>query len=173
MKIANIIRKFSPSAFFIAMLLPASNALAVGELTCTASADITYSPGLRLFEQQTDITFDASYSGCLSLTGSTITSGGRSGSFSGPRSCLALPPSGSALVEINWSDGQVSIVDATTQSTDVAGQTVHLLSGPIISGPFTGKIFNEQLVQASLDLLSCLVAPGATSQTGVGVAEVL
>lgn len=164
---------FIPATFFAAMTLPASNAFAVGELTCTASSDISYSPGLRLFEQETDVTFDVNYSGCTSLTGSSITGGSRSGSFTGPRSCLTLPPSGSATVEIYWSNGQTSVVDATTQSTDVGGQTVHLLSGPIISGPFAGKTFSEEIVQASLDLLSCLTAPGVESQTGVGVAEIL
>ncbi|MCW8126720.1 hypothetical protein [Microbulbifer halophilus] len=169
MKITNLIK----ISILICAVLPFSKAFAVGELTCTASADITYSPGLRLFEQQTDITFDVGYSGCTSLTGSTITGGSRSGSFTGSRSCLALPASGSATIEIYWDDGQTSVVDATTQSTDAAGQTVHILTGPIISGPFAGKIFSEELVQASLDLLSCLVAPGVESQTGVGTAQIL
>lgn len=169
MKTINVIKIFA--LLFVA--LPFNSAFAVGELTCTASADISYSPGLRLFSQQTDINFDVDYSGCTSLTGSTITGGSRSGSFTGSRSCLALPPSGSATIEIYWDNGQTSVVDATTQSTDAAGQTVHLLTGPIISGPFAGLTFSEQLVQASLDLLSCLVAPGVESQTGIGVVEIL
>ncbi|WP_250461299.1 hypothetical protein [Microbulbifer litoralis] len=160
-------------ALAISLALPSGNALAVGELTCVASSEISYSPGLRLFTQQTDITFDTGYSGCTSLTGSPIISGSRSGSFSGPRSCLALPPSGSALVEVTWSNGQISVVDATSQSTDAAGQTIHLITGPIISGPFTGRTFNEQIVQASLDLLYCLTAPGVTFQSGTGVMEIL
>lgn len=181
MKTATLLKYFSAwrssavAAFVViaGMALPASQALAVGELTCVATSEVTYSPGLRLFTQETNITFDANYTGCVSLTGSTITSGSRSGSFIGPRSCLALPPSGSGPLEVNWSNGESSLVDATSQSTDVGGQTVHLITGPIISGAFAGKMFNEQIVQASLNLLYCLIAPGITSQTGTGVVEIL
>ncbi|MFD1215959.1 hypothetical protein [Microbulbifer celer] len=169
MKTSKLIKAFA----FLFSALPLSQAFAVGELTCTASADISFSPGLRLFTQQTDINFDVNYSGCTSLTGSTITGGSRSGSFTGDRSCLALPASGSATIEVYWDNGQTSVVDATTQSTDAAGQTVHILTGPIISGPFAGLTYNEELVQASLDLLSCLVAPGVQSQTGIGVVTIL
>jgi hypothetical protein len=161
-----------------ATLVPIEKAFAIGELTCVADSTVNFNPGLRIQEQSITTTFNVNYSSCTSLTGSIITSGNRNGSFIGTRSCLLLPPAGTAEFTVQWSNGQSSVINGTSQSVEVAGQTVHLLNGPVIAGEFFGKTYSEQVVQTALDLndplvlLDCLFPPGILSQTGVGLMEI-
>jgi hypothetical protein len=138
-----------------------------GDLACVVSSDVEFDPGLTLKPTLQTITYDVSYSGCTSLTGSPITSGNRAGSFQGVRSCLALPPSGNQNFPVHWNTNQTSTVTGTTQSVDVAGQTIHTITGSVTNGPFTGDTWVETVVQPSLSLLDCL-DDGVTSQSGTG-----
>ncbi|MFF5900133.1 hypothetical protein ACFY8O_29975 [Streptomyces argenteolus] len=140
------------------------------ELTCTAASTVTYSPGLTLAPTLQTVTFDVSYSGCTSPLGTSgVTSGSRHGSFQDIRSCLALPASATQSFPVDWNAGASSQVSGTTQSVDAAGQVVHIIIGPVMTGQFAGDTYVEEINQASLDLLQCALGTGVKSQTGVGV----
>jgi hypothetical protein len=147
---------------------PSVASAGVGDFTCTAGSVTTFSPGLLLQERQQNISFNVGYGNCLSTTEPKITSGTRSGSFSGPRGCLSAPPSGTSTFTVTWNTGQTSDVTAVSGGYDVAGQTVHTLTGTVIGGLFTGSAFVEAIPQVSLNLLGCLSGPGVQSQTGLG-----
>jgi hypothetical protein len=142
--------------------------------TCTASSQATFSPGLQLLPTTQDIAFNAGYSNCVTPGHPEITSGVRSGTFTGPRGCLSiLPPSASGTFVVTWNTGQTSTVTFTQTGQDVAGQTVLTATGTVTSGLFLGASFTEVLTQASLDLTACLIPPGVQSQSGVGTLVVL
>ncbi|MFI1013135.1 hypothetical protein [Streptomyces sp. NPDC020965] len=141
---------------------------AVGDFTCTTSAQITHSPGLLLQPRMQHQTFDVGYSNCVSTSQPTITSGTRSGSTDAVSSCLDLPYTGPATNTITWNTGQSSTFVGTMTLQFIAGQTVFTWTGTITSGLFTGAGFTEVLSQNSLNLLACAIPPGVTSQTGVG-----
>lgn len=149
-------------------IAPAAAQAAVGDLVCTATSTTTFSPGLTLVPTTQSITFSVQYSGCTSTNGVTVTGGSRSGSFTGVRSCLSVPPSGSGSVTVTWNDATTSTIDGTSQSVDVGGQSVHTLTGPVTSGRLSGDTFVEEITQASLNLLTCATT-GVTSQSGIGV----
>jgi hypothetical protein len=155
-----------------AIVLPAVPASAVIDLTCTASSNVTFSPGLLLVERQQTITFNVGYNNCISLSHPEITSGTRSGMFNGPRGCLSLPPSAPTTVTLTWNTGATSTASVTGTGQDVGGQTVHTLTGTVTSGVFTGALFVEVITQAAINLLQCLTPPGVTGQSGVGVLEI-
>ncbi|WP_027343145.1 hypothetical protein [Hamadaea tsunoensis] len=146
---------------------PTPVSAAVGDLVCTASGTTTFSPGLTLTPRTQDIDFDIAYSGCTSTNGATVTSGGRSGSFTGVRGCLTIPPSASGTVVVTWNDSTTSTISGTSQSVDTGGQTVITLTGTVQSGRFAGDEFIEVLTQSSLDLLTCATT-GVTTQTAAG-----
>lgn len=152
----------------LAALAPAAPAAAApGDLLCTATSVITYSPGLTLTPSPQLVTWDVKYSGCTSTTGAAVSGGGRQGHVTNTRGCLALPASISGTRTITWDDNTTSTVDSTGQATDVAGQTVYTITGTVTAGRFLGDTFTEIIVQASLDPIACATT-GVKSQTGVG-----
>jgi hypothetical protein len=151
----------------------AAPANAIGP-TCTASSQTTFSPGLTLTPTTQDITFAAGFSNCLTPGRPDITSGTRTGSFTGPRSCLSpLPPPSNGTFVVTWNTTQTSTIIGTVTAQDVAGQTVHTITGTVTSGLFTGSAYTEVIAQTSLDLLSCITPPGVRSQSGLGTLTIL
>ncbi len=170
----NVLSRFVAPVLLVLSLaaLPVGSARAVGDLVCTVASETSFNPALKPYSQQTHVTFSADYNGCISLSRPDITSGLREGSYDGPRSCLALPPNGQAQFTVVWNTNEVSVVDGTTQSVDVAGQTVHTITGTVLSGPFAGRTYIEEVNQLSLSLLNCLLGPGIPNQTGIGVVTI-
>lgn len=156
-----------------ALVGAAAPASAVGP-TCTASSQSTFSPGLLLTPSTQDIAFTAGFSNCLTPGRPDVTSGTRSGTFTGSRGCLSiLPPSANLTFVVEWNTGETSTVQGTATGQDVAGQTVHTITGTVTGGLFTGSSYTEVMTQASLNLLQCLAPPGVQSQTGLGTLTVL
>lgn len=142
--------------------------------TCTASSQTTFSPGLTLSSTTQDINFTAGFSNCLTPGRPDVTSGTRTGAFTGPRSCLSpLPPPSNGTFLITWNTKETSTVIGTVTANDVAGQTVHTITGTVTSGLFTGSSYTEVIAQTSLDLLTCLTPPGVQFQSGLGTLVVL
>lgn len=154
-------------------ILSAAPAQAVGP-TCTASSQATFSPGLILTPTAQDITFTAGFSNCITPGRPDVTSGTRSGTFTGPRGCLSvLPPTSNGTFKVTWNTGETSTVTGTVAAQDVAGQTVQTITGTVTTGLFVGAAYTEVIAQTSLDLLSCLTPPGVRSQSGLGTLTVL
>lgn len=145
---------------------------AIGDLTCNVTSKVTYDPPLTNTPKKTDITFDATYKNCYSLTGSTVTSGSRSGHFTDDsRSCLDAPLDGvQQEFTVHWDDKRNSTVSGTAQGGDVLVGTAHTLTGPVTDGEFDGDTFTEFVVQAPTDLSDCvpLLGEGVATQTGIG-----
>lgn len=154
-------------------VIGSSSAQAAGP-TCTASSQTTFSPGLTLTPSTQDIAFTAGYSNCITPGRPDVTSGTRSGTYTGERGCLSLlPPSASGTFVVTWNTGEKSTVTGTQTGQDVAGQTVLTMTGTVTSGLFVGASFTEVLAQTNLDLLACLTPPGVQSQSGLGTLAVL
>ncbi|HEU5469858.1 MAG TPA: hypothetical protein VFV67_04340 [Actinophytocola sp.] len=156
------------AVFGVTMLAgPGPAAATVGDLACTVSSTITYSPGITLTPSNQTVTWSVQYSGCTSTTGATVTTGSRGGSITRERSCLAVEPPLDGTRTITWNDATTSVVDSTGLAVDAGGQTVYTITGTVISGRFTGDTFLEVVTQSSLNLLACATT-GVTSQTGTG-----
>lgn len=144
----------------------------IGDLTCNVTSKVTYDPPLTNTPKETHITFDATYKDCYSLTGSTVTSGSRSGHFTDDsRSCLDVPLGGEQQeFTVQWDGERSSTVQGTAQGGDVLGATEHTLTGPVTDGEFDGGTFAEVVVQAPTNLLDCLplLGKGVATQTGAG-----
>jgi hypothetical protein len=152
-----------------AAVIPASPAAAaVGDLVCTASSMVTYSPGLTLTPSTQTITYNINYSGCTSTTGATVASGNRSGTATLTRSCLTLTPSIAFVNTVTWDDATTSTVSGTATEAYVAGQIVYGVIATVTAGRFNGDSVVESLAVSSLNLLACATT-GVTSETGIGV----
>jgi hypothetical protein len=139
-----------------------------GDLTCTVSSVVTYSPGLRLTTSTQYVTFDVHYGGCTSTTGATVSTADISGSYSAAFSCLTTPQPGDVAFTIPWNDSTTTDVEGTAAYTNVGGQSVYTTVGSAVGGRFNGDTYVEAITEASLDLRTCLTT-GVTSQTGTGV----
>ncbi|RZU49457.1 hypothetical protein EV385_1207 [Krasilnikovia cinnamomea] len=155
------------SVAFVA-LAAAPAAAAAGDLVCTVSKTVTFSPGVTFTPTSQTVTFSVSYSGCTSTTGAPVTSSGFSGQTTETRSCASLPPPQSATKTLVWDDSSTSTIEYTTTGVDTGGQTIYTRSGTVTAGRFTGDSFVEVTSQNSFDALACLTT-GVTSQTGTGV----
>ncbi|MEV0324312.1 hypothetical protein ACIBKX_37460 [Streptomyces sp. NPDC050658] len=145
---------------------------AVGDLTCNVSSTVTFDPPLTNTPRETDITFEATYENCQSLTGSTITSGSRSGSFTDVRSCLDAPLDGvQQEFAVHWDGKRSSTVNGTAQGGDILGVTEHTITGPVTGGEFAGDTFAEVVAQVPGNPLACLplIGSGIATQTGTGL----
>lgn len=149
------------------LAVPGSASGTAGDLACTVSSTITFSPGITFTPSTQTITWSVSYSGCTSTTGATVTTGGRGGSLTRQRGCLSAQPPWEGSVTIVWDDSTTSEIDATGEAADVGGQTVYTLIGTVTSGRFAGDTYVETVAQSSLNLLAC-ASTGVTSQTGAG-----
>jgi hypothetical protein len=154
--------------FGVAMLaVPGSAHAAVGDLVCTVSSTVSYSPGITLTSSTQTITWSVQYSGCTSTTGATVAVGSRGGNTTRARSCLAVQPPFDGPFTITWDDSTTSVIDGEGQAEDVGGQTVYTITGTVTSGRFAGDLIVEVVTQSSLNLLACATT-GVTSQTGTG-----
>lgn len=146
---------------------PASHAL-VGDMVCPAgNQTVSFSPGVTLTPQNVSVTFNAALGLCVSLTQPQITSGTSSGNVTVALDCLDLLSTTTGTQTFNWNDGQSSTLSFTRTVTNLNGQTVLTLTGPITAGLFTGRTAVFVIVQPALNLLACQTPQGLTSQSGV------
>lgn len=141
-------------------------------ITCDATSTVVFTPALTSEIQQTHVVYDVIYTNCVGSNNSHITGGSRSGSYDGMRSCSpVLPAAGLEQFPVFWETGNgrgpISTVDGTAQGADLGGQTIHNLTGPVTSGPFSRDQFTETITQTHPDITACNTS-GVTSQTGTG-----
>lgn len=154
------------------MVMPFSVGVAhadTGDITCTISSVVTYSPGMTLVSSPQNVTFDVHYNNCVSPSQPTITSANPTGSAVEDVGCLqGIVPPQSGTFTITWNTGQTSTFDYLTVEAQADGQDIYTTTATVTSGVFTGDTMEEIISENSPNLLNCLVPPGVTSQTGTG-----
>lgn len=129
-------------------------------LACLGTQDISWNPGLRLFNQLVTTSGSTSLNSCTDLGDPAITSG--SSSFSGPEetSCadLTSPPAGSE--EITWNTGAKTTFSWTASEivvTGAAGNLIVTITTDVESGRYAGQDIVYVLTSQSINLVDCLV----------------
>ncbi len=150
------------------LALPHAAYATAGDLACTSSSTITYSPGLTLTTTTQYVTYSVHYSGCTSTNGATVSSATIEGSYYASFSCLSLPSSTDVSATIPWNDTTTSYIEGTGTYTNVGGQSLYTTLGTTTSGRFAGDSFVEAITESTLNLLTCATT-GVTTQTGIGV----
>jgi hypothetical protein len=146
---------------------PAAHA-AVGDLTCTESESVSYSPGLLNTRRPVDVTVDNVLS-CTSLTDPAVTGGQVRATVLGlNRSCTDLAASGSGSYTITWNTGETSTIAYSRSANYVLGTLVIVETGTVTAGRFTGDAATHVVELLSLDLLACFADPGLTTAAGIG-----
>ncbi|GAA0457412.1 hypothetical protein GCM10009544_20020 [Streptomyces stramineus] len=67
---------------------------------------------------------------------------------------------------VKWSTGESSVIDATGNSTAVAGQVITTITGTVEKGRYQGRSVVQTVTLPQPDLLQCL-STGLTGATGV------
>lgn len=151
------------------LLVPASPAHAApGDLTCTETESVSYSPGLLTTRRPVDVSVHNVLS-CTSLTHPAVTQGHVLATIHDlERSCTDLAASGSGSYTITWNTGETSTIGYTRSANYVLGTLVIVENGTVTSGTFTGDSVTHVVELANLGLLACLAEPGLTSASGIG-----
>jgi hypothetical protein len=147
---------------------PAPAHAAPGDLTCTESESVTYSPGLLNTRRPVDVTVD-NVLWCASLTNPAVTGGRVRATVHGlDRSCTDLAAAGSGSYTITWNTGDTSRISYDRSANYVLGTLVIVENGTVTAGRFTGDSTTHVVELPSLDLLACLAEPGLTTASGTG-----
>ena len=151
------------------LALSSSSAYAApGDLTCTETESVTYSPGLVNTRRPVDVRVDNVLS-CTSLTDPAVTGGQVRATVPGlNRSCTDLAASGSGSYTITWNTGETSTIGYNRSANYVLGTLVIVETGTVTAGKFTGDSTTHVVELLSLNLLACLAEPGLTSVSGIG-----
>ena len=151
------------------LLSPLSPAQAApGDLTCTETESVSYSPGLLTTRRPVDVRVHNVLS-CTSLTEPAVTRGHVQATVPGlDRSCTDLAASGSGAYTITWNTGETSTISYDRSAGYVLGTLVIVESGTVTAGTFTGDSTTHVVELLTLDLLACLAEPGLTSASGLG-----
>lgn len=137
-------------------------------MVCPAgNQTVSFSPGVTLTPRSVSVSFHAALGVCASLTQPQITSGSSSGNVTVTLDCLDLLSTTTGTQTFRWSDGQSSTLSFTRTVTNVNGQTVITLTGPVTAGLFTGRTAVFTVTEPALDLTACQSPQGLTSQAGV------
>ncbi|MEU4577864.1 hypothetical protein ACBI99_06275 [Nonomuraea sp. ATR24] len=129
---------------------------------------LTFSPKLRLTEQNVTMTGTGTYPTCVS-SDPDITSGTSTISGQGSLGCLsgAMP----ATEVVTWNTGETSTISYTVTLNVVAGQSVFAVVGAVTAGKFAGDTVTSEgvtLEDPITPLLDCL-APGYGGSTGATI----
>ena len=133
------------------------------DAVCTGTQSGTYSPGLTLGPTTQDVTAHNSYVACAS---SRVHTGERIGANHQVLFCLDLAESSSGSTMITWDTGDASQFSFNRTVTHAGGNTVVAFTGLITAGLFAGDGAVEVVSDPDLNLLDCLMPPGATHRTG-------
>ncbi|HEU5469983.1 MAG TPA: hypothetical protein VFV67_04970 [Actinophytocola sp.] len=150
------------AAFTVFAIPSAAQADPIIDIVCVGVEEATFDPGLRLFEQDVDITSHIDYEECVSATidSGTTDSGGEDI----PLSCLSILFSSSGTWEIVWNTTDTSTFEFDYTVSQSGGQTIMTLIGTITAGEFTGSDAVMTLTGGSITQ-NCLFAPGVTENT--------
>lgn len=162
-----------PRIVALAVLTACTAALAAGVQSAGAatvatcllgSGTTTYSPGLTNTTRTTTVHVHEVFSGCVSLSHPTATSGTVDATLTRDASCTALLGGGNAVYTINWNDGTSTTFNATEPTERVQGQVVVLGTGAVTSGLYAGSAVTHDKVLTG-DLTACDTPQGLTSLT--------
>lgn len=136
-------------------------------LTCTATQQITYSPGMHLYTQTITTSGSLTYA-CVG----DVQSGTTGFTLTEDRNCLTLSaPDLDYLV--TWNDNTTSQIHVHATVVIADGQTVVTKTGTVTSGRFAGATTTEVLTGPVADVLACLSPSGLTSDTEYGTLEII
>lgn len=132
-------------------------------LQCTGTGGATYSPGLTLAAQNTNLTAVGTYV-CVGVPMSLVFAT-FDGTAAGFFSCTS--GAGTFAVTIGWSDGQSSEATGNFLLTVRGGVAVTVLNGTVNSGRFPGATvaFTFQVLLVD-NPLGCSAPPGIRSTSG-------
>ena len=139
-------------------------------VVCAGTETATYNPPLTNTQQEEQVTATTSYSPCVVLGVSGISSGT---AYSNPPirdlSCTALLGGGPSIRIINWSNGLSSTLSYTSNVNSVNGLLVVTMTGNISAGLFKGQsavgvVTVNNLSQA--DFLTACSGSGVVSLSG-------
>ncbi len=139
--------------------LAATPAHAIDTITCTGSAQTTFSPPIT--DQPSTVTFtsDFSYTPCIS-TVPGVTSGSRNITANVTRSCASLLETETVSSTINWNNGQSSTAQSTRVASLAGAAYTVTHTGTVTSGLFQGRSFVHQMTAPSTDILLCTLGLG-------------
>ncbi len=151
------------------LLFSSSSAHATpGDLTCTETESVSYSPGLLTTRRPVDVSVHNVLS-CTSLTDPAVTRGHVQAAIRGlGRSCTDLAASGSGSYTITWNTGDTSTISYNRSANYVLGTLVIVENGTVTAGKFTGDSTTHVVELLTLNLLACLTEPGLTTTSGIG-----
>jgi hypothetical protein len=159
-----------PAVLIMSSLLlpPYSAHAAPGDLICTETQSVSYSPGLLSTRRPVDVSVHNVLS-CTSLTDPAVTGGHVQATIHGlDRSCTDLAASGSGSYTITWNTGDTSTISYDRTANYVLGTLVIVENGTVTAGEFTGDSTTHVVELPNLDLLACLSEPGLTTASGSG-----
>lgn len=168
-------RKFYPAltVLFVAAGLAAAPAVAPAEgsddglLSCPLGHyGQTYTPPLRTFDQQVHVSSRGSFGPCVSLTRPDLHNAEFEVEGDGTLNCL-IGGSTAGTIKFRWNNDQVTRVEYPELSLTVrpGGQTVVLVTGDVVSGPFAGGTMILQSTLLTAGILQCLTT-GVVSGAG-------
>jgi hypothetical protein len=150
------------------LFAPGTTHAAVGDLTCTESESVGYTPGLLNSARPVDVAVDNALS-CLSLSDPGVTRGTVTATVPAvTRSCTDLAAATSGSYPVSWNNGRTSTISYHRSASYVLGTLVITETGTVTSGEFAGDTSVHVVELRTLNLLDCLSEPGLTAATGTG-----
>ncbi|WP_394840859.1 hypothetical protein LZC95_27760 [Pendulispora brunnea] len=149
---------FGAAAFGILMFAPRASA-ALGTINCLVGTNVVqFDPGLTFTVQDTTITGEGQYTGCIG-TDPAITSGRSRVTGAGKLNCLTSD--GSTVEEIRWNTGEKSTISYTFGViAQPAGEAVVVVTGTVTAGKFKGSTVASPGALLTLDPLACATPAG-------------
>ena len=172
-KLFGVVARVVPVVLCAAAILPAkASAAGLLDLTCTGTQTVTFSPGLLLTPQKTEIQANTSLEACLSASDGTVASGTSTSSRSSDISCVTLDEATSSTRTFRWSNGNTSTFAFNQTVTRATGVTVVTQTGTIVAGEFAGDAAVLTVTEAQLNVTQCLAPPGITGESGAVVLQI-
>ncbi|MEH2072280.1 MAG: hypothetical protein V7K47_29710 [Nostoc sp.] len=141
----------------------------VVELSCTGPYTASYTPGLKLQEQQTTINSEGILNTCLPLVSNPkIVSGRDSSTGTITSSCLLTNQGSSTQTTYYWNNGQyysiIKFIPVANQKP--IGSSVIVQSGTVINGIFKNAMATRTITLVTTDSTKCATT-GITRVNGV------
>jgi hypothetical protein len=137
-----------------------------GLLQCQGTETDSYSPGVIFQAREFTITLVGQFELCSDSEGHVASGSYGQEQFTITAGCNDLLDGFSGSRTFNWNTGDNSVMVATGDSTEVAGQVITTLTGVINSGRFEGRTAVQTITLPQPGLLQCLTT-GYTGATGV------
>ncbi|MEU7104181.1 hypothetical protein ABZ951_03845 [Streptomyces sp. NPDC046215] len=132
---------------------------------CKGTESVTYRPGVTFAPRNVEITTEGRFTTCADSAGE-VTSGAYGERFTVFAGCNDLLGDFKDRRTVKWSTGESSVIDATGNSTAVAGQVITTITGTVEKGRYQGRSVVQTVTLPQPDLLQCL-STGLTGATGV------